>query len=218
MFASLVNTLLDLLLPQKAEVRRIETMTPSAFARAAKREWQIDPFPRIFARFAYEEPIVRRAVHELKYRGNEKIAALLGALLYETLLAEAAEEALFLRNERALLIPVPLSPQRLRERGFNQTELLAKAILSCDGGACFEYARDVLLKTRNTESQTKTKSRKERLKNLSGTFAVSDAARVSGRRIIVIDDVVTTGATMQEAMRVLRAGGAREVRGIAVAH
>ncbi len=112
-----------------------------------------------------------------------------------------------------LVVPVPLHLTRLKERGFNQSGLLAG-----------EFARklrvpvsfDTIIRKNRTEPQTRL-NRRERLKNVKGAFELSGAKSVRGRRILLVDDVFTTGTTLSECARTLkRKGGASEVHAITV--
>ena len=108
--------------------------------------------------------------------------------------------------ERTALVPVPLSPKRERERGFNQSAMLARQLrvqLSVD------VWHDVLVRERFNESQTRL-TPEERLRNVSGAFRVaSDPARLRGAHLLLVDDVVTTAATLNACAAALFAGGAR---------
>ena len=231
MFNSLLNSLLDLLLPQKPLARELLAMSPDEFTERAGRA-PGNAGKNIISLFDYRVPLVKEAVWMLKYRGNKKIAALLATLLYEELLAFLAEYAPLTNFTDPLLIPIPLSRKRERERGFNQCVLLTDELLRLDispikGSTAVLGRRGVigrnftlslaLQKTKDTPSQTKTESRAEREKNLRGCFA-ADAEVVRGRNIILIDDVATTGATIDEARRTLRAAGARKVIAFTIAH
>jgi ComF family protein len=111
-----------------------------------------------------------------------------------------------------LIVPVPLHPKRLRQRGFNQSGLLAG-----------EFSRrikvpvsfDIVVRKKQTQPQTRLK-RGERLKNVKGAFEISGAERIRGRRILLIDDVFTTGTTLSECAKTLKKGGATEVYAITI--
>ena len=113
--------------------------------------------------------------------------------------------------ERAALVPVPLAPARERERGFNQSERLAAALAGRWG---IPHWTDVLLRERNTTTQTRL-TPEERLANVSSAFRMSDDGRVTARvrnaHLVLVDDVVTTGATLNACAAALIAGGARIV-------
>lgn len=170
------------------------------------------------ALFDYSHPLVKEIVWEFKYNGNKKIIDKLGEILYDFIIDEFKDLNLFEKWGRPLLVPIPVSDKRRFERGWNQSELLAEQIMAHDSGKVFKYLPRQLAKFRHTESQTKTASRSERLKNLTDSMRVLNASSVAGECVIVLDDVTTTGSTFAEARRALREAGAKKILCIAVAH
>ena len=154
-------------------------------------------FTRAWACYVYEPPL-RNAIHLLKYRGKVVLAGALGALL---------RQARPLLPEADILMPVPLHPSRLREREYNQSLLLADE-LNRDLHLPLVY--DNLVRLRATQPQTEL-SRSERLKNLRRCFALRRPTEVAGKRVLLVDDVMTTGTTVNECAKVLRKAGADEV-------
>jgi ComF family protein len=118
-------------------------------------------------------------------------------------------------DQADFIIPVPLHYRRLRERRFNQSALLAQEIAKATGQ---NYVPDALLRTRHTKPQQGLKA-KERDKNVHGAFAVNDGhlKNVSGKNILLIDDVYTTGATLNECARILKAAKAASVNVLTIA-
>jgi len=114
----------------------------------------------------------------------------------------------------ALVIPIPLSRRRLRARGFNQAELLARPLA---GFLNLPFDASSFVRVRHTKPQTETKSAALRRENLRGCFAVRGRGAVTGRRILLVDDVTTTGTTFLEAARTLKAAGAETIFALAVA-
>jgi ComF family protein len=110
-------------------------------------------------------------------------------------------------EERRALVPVPLAPSRLRERGFNQSELIARALAA---RWRIPVWTDLLSRARNTETQTRL-TPSDRLRNVAGAFDVSSSvsARLRGAHLVLVDDVVTTGATLNACAEMLVQGGAR---------
>ena len=108
---------------------------------------------------------------------------------------------------------VPLSSKRLRKRGYNQAELLAKEISK--NLAIPE--KQLLKKIKDNPAQSGTDSTKERLSNVSGVYALNDNAEVSGKTVLLVDDIVTTGATLSECARVLRKEGVARVYAVTLA-
>ncbi|MPZ23454.1 MAG: ComF family protein [Dehalococcoidia bacterium] len=149
--------------------------------------------------------VARSAAIQLKYGGVRAAAGELGHLL-----AEAQPDW---PSEADVVVPVPLHRWRRVRRGYNQAELLARS-----------YAREVglpldsslLLRTRRTRQHAAGLSRAERLNNVAGAFRVGKGAEIEGKRIILIDDVVTTAATMSACAVALKAAGCDEVHGLSL--
>ena len=137
------------------------------------------------------------AVHALKFRGRRGVAAVLGARL-----AEAHSFA-----PGALVVPVPLHPSRLRARGYNQALLLARPLARRRG---LPLNPRVLVRLRPTPAQSSLGAA-HRAVNLDGAFAVREPARVRGRRVALVDDVLTTGATAHACAVALLDAGATGV-------
>ena len=161
-------------------------------------------FTRAVAYGAFEDAL-REAVHLLKYDRVLPAAKFLGAKLSLALTQLPAEGA-----GGWVVVPVPLHARRLRQRGFNQAELIARAALrDRAGGAGFHLHTKCLVRQRETVPQAGL-TRRQRRENIRGAFVVRDAAVVLGRDVLLMDDVFTTGTTIAECARVLlRAGAAR---------
>ncbi|MDP3710379.1 MAG: ComF family protein [bacterium] len=159
--------------------------------------------------FSYGDEAIKELIHHLKYNRVRGLAEILADLLKDYL----QKYKIWLPKE-ALLIPIPLHKTRQRERGFNQTELIAKVFTS---ETSLILAKDVLIKTKPTKSQIELSS-EERRKNLSGVFTVSKPQEIQGKTIILLDDVKTTGTTLEEAATTLKSAGAKRVWAMTVAH
>ena len=142
----------------------------------------------------------RQAILLFKYGGRRTLSRHLGRLMIET------AERLFDPREFDLLIPVPLHSRRERARGYNQATLLAKEI---GRGFGLRVDHRILQRVRATEAQSG--GRREREDNVKGAFAVKQPDRVKDKKLLLIDDVFTTGATAGECARTLLAAGAAEV-------
>lgn len=142
-------------------------------------------------------------VHALKYGGwramGAEVAERMGRLAWP----------LDVLEERAAVVPVPLSRARLRERGFNQSDVIGAPLAQRWN---LPLWRDVLERARATETQTRL-TPEERLANVSGAFRVSDASRrrLANQHVVLVDDVVTTAATLNACAAALVSGGARIV-------
>ena len=142
--------------------------------------------------------LVRRLVHDFKYGRQRHLRHPLTAWLRETLSDPRLRGRHF-----DLIVAVPLHPARERERGFNQAALLAELLAQ----SMKVTARPLLERTRYTTTQT-AYDRAERMENLAGAFRLRKNRDVRDLRVLLIDDVLTTGSTLSECARVLRAGGA----------
>ncbi len=152
---------------------------------------------------------LKKAIHCLKYRGKIQMARPFGMLLF----------AAFIRfwdiKNIDLIIPVPLHTKRLKERGFNQSYLLVRNWKQLAAKLSIEMSdiaveRNVLVRSRWTEPQTGL-GRKKRMKNIKNAFKVNDCSRIAGKRILLVDDVLTTGATVNECAKTLLSDGAKRV-------
>ncbi|HEU4784165.1 MAG TPA: ComF family protein [Ktedonobacterales bacterium] len=151
---------------------------------------------------------VRPAVLALKFRGQRRVAKYLAPLMIAPFQSDI--------HTADMVIPVPLHASRRRERGYNQAELLARAFAASQA---LPVRTDVLVRERATEAQTHL-SQAERRRNVAGAFALSTptaAKIIAGRRIVLVDDVTTTGSTLDAAAEPLRAAGATSVWGLALA-
>ena len=157
-------------------------------------------FDALGAPYLYEGGFMK-GIHHFKYGGKTHMAGSLGPLL-----ASFAKRWLKKKDD-CLMMPVPLHPKRLRERGFNQSLLLARHVA---GELCTELDFLTLRRVKNTKPQTSL-HRDERRKNVSRAFEVMERDVVKGRRIILVDDVATTGSTLNECARVLKRSGSGEV-------
>ncbi|MDE3113108.1 MAG: ComF family protein [Chloroflexota bacterium] len=154
----------------------------------------------------YEGPL-RAAIHRYKYRAEPGLAAELGDLVADLLARDLARG-----SGVDVVVPVPLHPRRVRERGYDQTALLAERIALRTGMPL----RRALRRVRHVRPQVEL-DRSERLRNVAGAFAGA-VGSLRGARVALVDDVVTTGATLREAARAAHGCGARRVRAYAVAH
>ncbi len=172
---------------------------------------RVEPrFVRAAAYGSYDGGL-RQLIHLLKYDHVHPAARVLGRMLAEAIAdltpgfsaGEAGQGA-----SRPLVVPVPLHASRLRERGFNQSEAIARAALTLLPG--FELSTKVLARTRSTGSQTGL-TRHQRRANLRGAFTVVGPEFIAARDVLLVDDVFTTGTTVSECARILLRSGASRV-------
>lgn len=154
--------------------------------------------------FSYAAPAARELIHQIKYRGHTDAVNFLARYYQKKVLARLP------RGEWAVAA-VPLSKERRRTRGFNQSKLIAKKLAE----PVYDYC-ELLTKKRDTKPQVKLR-RAERQKNLTKAFAIKPGIEIP-EQVILVDDVITTGSTLKEAVKVLRKAGAVKVWALTVAH
>ena len=166
-----------------------------------QRRTEIDGIRSLF-RF---DEIIRKAIHQLKYRNLKAISPCLAELLADYLRSNP------LPGE--VLICVPLHPRRLRERGYNQSNLLARGL---GKRIDLPVIEDCLIRVKQIQPQVRAADVEERRRNVADAFICRDE-RVSGRKIILVDDVCTSGATLESCAVALKSKGAASVWGLTLA-
>ncbi|MBU2495745.1 MAG: ComF family protein [Candidatus Omnitrophica bacterium] len=208
MLKNLGQGLLDLFYPYSccACGKKIPPGIFCAECRVRIEPLTVTVFPYLFSAVRYREPIVT-AIHRFKYRGEVFLAPYLSEFLIELCQCHKLKERI------DCVVPVPLHPTRFRERNFNQAELLGQEIAACFS---LPVLNRFLIRFRNTPSQTGL-SGKERMANVSDAFQVRKDVTFKGRRCLLVDDVLTTGATLSACRSRLLSAGAAEVYGLALA-
>lgn len=179
------NCLVDL--PRSLYYQDIENPIAKLFWGKIKLEIAISAFTFI------KRGKVQRLMHELKYQGNTKVGELMGIELGKEI--DKAE----ITDKVDVVIPVPLHKKKLKQRGYNQSEFIAIGVakaLEC------EMDTDLLKRMEHSESQTK-KSKYERWENVGEAFTLTDANQYTNKHILLVDDVVTTGATLEACCKKL---------------
>lgn len=211
---------LDVLFPPRVDEIAVRETSVDAFLALMAPRLVPETRPETVALLSFADERVRAAIHEAKYHGNGRAFELLAAALADYL--RDADDG----YRKPLIIPVPLGAARRKERGFNQVEEIARCALRSlgeAGASNFILETELLLRTRETASQVSLQ-RRERERNMRGAFTASprlrgaSAAELSKQTYIVIDDVITTGATLQSAVDTLADAGAERLIPLALAH
>lgn len=164
----------------------------------------------LYCAASYNNFIIKKLINQFKYEPYIKELAkpltslIIAHLIYLNKLSNFND---------FLLIPVPLYKKKLKQRGFNQTEEIAKELLK---NLKIPFFNNALIKTKQTPAQVELK-KEEREENIKGVFICQKPEIVQGRKILLVDDIFTTGSTMEECNRVLKDAGAKEIWGIVVA-
>jgi ComF family protein len=158
------------------------------------------------AAYGSYESGLRDLIHLLKYDLVRPAAAVLGRMLAEAI----GDLPLGFAQGPMVVVPVPLYVKKSRQRGFNQSELIARSALKLLSGGGFELKAGVLKRCRETQSQIGL-SRHQRRENMRGAFLVAKPEEIAQREVLLVDDVMTTGTTVSECARVLRRAGASKV-------
>ncbi|MGE5541058.1 MAG: ComF family protein [Bacillota bacterium] len=198
------RALLDLILPPTDTGRIVAEASEIEFGRLLS---PIVTRSGVVALLPYRHRLVRAAVVEAKFNNNARARKFLAQVLQDYL-ASIEEESAELGQERYVVVPVPLGAARKRERGYNQVEAVAQT--------ASVPLQPALVRIRDTRPQTSL-SRRERLTNVRDAFSVHGAISPD-ISYILLDDVVTTGATLLAAKDALRKAGAHRIHSLALAH
>lgn len=215
MIKTLYKRILGFLFPD-SDLEKIEKLTLEdvldRYASPLKKMGGIESF------LSYKDPLVRKLIHSLKYKRSEKSAELCADVFLNFMSEELGEKIKLNGGEKIILIPIPMSRRRLRDRGYNHTLLLSEKIIERGGEDFFRLEKNCLLRKIETPPQTSIKNKGERIRNVKGVFEIKNESLVKNKVVVVLDDVSTTGSTLREAKKVLLKSEAEEVLCVSIAH
>ena len=202
-----LKKILALIFVQKFSKNDFQSFHPAPFHR---EQW-------IFSLWDYRHKKVRELIRYLKNHNDILLKKEIASLMAEHIMDYLGDQQSLSYFREALCIPVPVSKKRLRRRGFNQTEALAKYLAQKIGGV---YDSTIVQKKIHNKKQALIQNRKERFENVAGVFSINEKKKhlLKNKDIIIIDDLSTTGATLMEMKKVLEKNGARKVIAMTIAH
>lgn len=194
---------IDFLFPPNPEELQLRALSPEEFIKIAKSAGKTE-FPFISSLFSYKDPLVKELIWQIKYKKNHHAL-------------ECAAFALLKKiHEPTLLIPIPITKKRRKDRGYNQCEMIIDEILRQDRTGKFTKNFNLLIRNKDIEKQA-FKNREERLSDIKDVFMIKDVVD-KNQRIIIVDDVSTTGSTLKEARDGLLKAGYMNVECLTIAH
>ena len=168
--------------------------------------------------FDYKNPLVKKAIWALKYGQKKGLGVYFGVALYREFFKHLSRRQEKVAEE-ILLIPIPSNIAGTRKRGYNHAEVIAQSIIVCAKNDGLELKLShALFKKKEVMRQVEAKNKMRRQKNIEEAFGIREGEVLTGKTLILIDDVITSGATMDEARRVLRQSKPKRILCIAVAH
>lgn len=168
----------------------------------------------VAAAVSFKNKAVPALIHAYKYKNMNSAEKILGGFLktyYEMYILPGLSP-----RERWITIPIPLHKNKERARGFNQTIRMYEFLLK-QRTVLPPLVQHALIRIKNTPSQTQCKNFEERAENIKGSFALENTERVRGKNILLLDDVFTSGATLNEAAHILKSSGAKKIIGLVIA-
>jgi competence protein ComFC len=204
----LINLFLDILFPKDLDIVEIETTNIHTFLSQRHTTPTISN-KKCFAFLPYQNEKIKKAIFEIKYRKNKILARKFAEVIYRNINPLDTNPLLY------TLIPIPANKNRIRTYGYNQTLLIAKALYDINPN---KFVICDILKYKNSRSEQKHKNRKERIENSSNIFTIKNPQKILNKNVIIIDDIITTGATCLNAIETIKKLGIDYVIGIALVH
>ncbi len=202
-YASVTGAFLDILFPRSRRAKRLATLTAADIVASPQIVRKSDR--DIVTLFDYQDPVIHDLIQMAKFENSRMAQTLLAEAIQDFLVEEYADRAFF-GQPIDVVVPIPLSRLRLHERGYNQVTRILSHALSHTGLPPVQ--EDVFVRAKHTKPQTEL-TRQERFLNIHGAFEVPQEkiSQFSGKHLLLVDDVVTTGATLTEAAKTLEKAG-----------
>ncbi|MGM0482792.1 MAG: ComF family protein [Patescibacteria group bacterium] len=206
----------SLFFPSTKNIKELENLEADKIEKTLPKSAD-SPHPFVLSVFRYKNDNVKEAIKAIKYKGNIFLVASFGEILFKEI--SDFLETNKISADNIYIVPIPLSKKRYAQRGFNQSELIAKAVIKNDRQKIFIYSPHFLRKDKHTDPQTKLSMSRRRV-NIKNCFSVpyKERPNIQNKTIILIDDVATTGSTLKEARKTLLEAKAKEVYAFTLAH
>jgi ComF family protein len=220
-----VNYFLNFILDEDTSIFLLRKLGPEDFIKylynnCKPERVDIDNFNHVFS---YQSKDIKNLIWQLKFNDNKKVADVLGLILAGEInslwnTSRSAMNQQFAFSKGTLLIPIPIHSKRRRERGYNQCEWLCNSISQNLKSKNIIYRKDILKRVVYKKKQSWNKNKTDRLKSVGDIYKIKDSSELRGKNCILIDDVYTTGSTVNEARRMLLASGANQILILTIAH
>lgn len=202
----LFQHIIDFIFPPSVEELKIRSIDGTWLLKNAQRA-RMAEYSFISSLFSYQDKLIKELIWQIKYKKNAHAVRCAGYALYCELCKTCKE---------VRLVPIPISKSRRKERGYNQCELIINEIIKLDSEKRFHADYELLIREKDIEKQTH-KNRKERISNTKHIFKVTKRNNLDAK-IMIIDDVTTTGSTLKEARDELLKAGYTNVSALSIAH
>ena len=176
----------------------------------------------IYSLYEYRNKYVKKLLTDAKYRKRHSGLKFFGNVMADYIKEITNEETELQNYTNVFIIPVPISKNRLKERGFNQSEIIVSEIFRYLNKGNYLYGNNIIYKIKDKTPQASIHSRQERINSPKGTFKINSEhklhEKLKGSLCIVVDDITTTGGTISEMRRILTESGAAKCIGLTIAH
>ncbi len=179
----------------------------------------------IYALFDYRDPLIKKALWNLKYGNVSELAEIVAPLMHNEIIEILSEEYALLEAKNIVVVPIPTSGDKTKKRSYNHAYKIAEAVVAYQNKIIGQHWQlvDPLIKIKKTQRQAMVKGRDKRIKNIQGAYQIKREFLQSKNSLpdaffIIVDDITTTGASINEAMRALKPLNPRHVFGITIAH
>jgi ComF family protein len=212
------ESLLNIIFPKREDEKFVQDFDFENIESLAKNQNHNN---LAFSIFSYKDQKVKAMIWEMKYHRNPKVLDFFAKVLSDYIYEELIDKTIFSNQKTFLLTSPPITKLKMQQKGFCHTDLLCREIIKnfekTNTELKISYKPDAMKKIKETQNQSKTKDKSERMKNLKGAFW-ADKKIFDNASVILIDDVLTTGATIEEMSKTIKNAGAKEITAFTIAH